>query len=199
MNNFDKVYFKSKAVGRLSSQNINELKSIISNIDSKRTNIEKEIYLAKNQLKKLESTLSWVNWFPLKALFKKEIETKEKSIKNISKTLIKLEKDYENHMLGLEISLPDQLETAFGTLDDRFSEILNTKKVWDITTSRSIDRVAERTKANDVIERKEVSLKREDNEKIQCDYKALYFENTNGGDLHFFLSSSLSRKMITSP
>jgi len=97
-----------------------------------------------------------------------------------------LEEEYEKHQLGLEISLTEQLEAVFGTLDDRFSEVLSIKKIWDITTSQKIDKVVERTTANNTIDRKPVVLKRSYNPKILCDYKAFHFENANGGDLHVF-------------
>ncbi|CAM4109663.1 hypothetical protein [Pseudoalteromonas byunsanensis] len=186
MNNFDKIYFKSKAVGRLSSQSLNELKSTLTEIEGSKSKLESEIKATNEQLKKQESELSWINWFPLKLFFQSKIESKKQAIAKTSEVLRKKEQDYENHTLGLEVELTDQLEAAFGTLDDRFSEVLNIKKVWDITTSQSIDRVAERTVANNVIERKEISLKRTSNSKIQCDYKALHLENANGGDLHIF-------------
>ncbi|WP_391856326.1 Atg14 domain-containing protein [Vibrio cidicii] len=186
MNSFDKVYFKSKAVGRLSSKSLSELKSTLTDIKRGKHKLKKEIALANQQLKELNSDLSWINWFPLKLFFQSKIESKKKSIEKINGDLEQLEQDYKKHKLGLEVSLSSKLEAAFGTLDDRFSEVQKTKKVWDVTTSQSIDRIVERTTANNVIERKEVSLTRASNSKIQCDYKALRFENANGGDLHVF-------------
>lgn len=186
MVNLDKVYFKSRAVGKLSSESLNELKSTLRDIESGRSKLEKDIGFAEKQLKQMKSDLAWINWFPLKLVFKNKIQIKKDTITNISKSLKKLAHDYERHKLGLEISLSEQLEAAFGTLDDRFSDVLDTQKMWDITTSQSIDRVAERTTANNVIERKAVSFKRVHNSKIQCNYKAIYFENANGGDLQLF-------------
>ncbi|KFZ38989.1 hypothetical protein HR45_00890 [Shewanella mangrovi] len=186
MNKLDKVYFKSRAVGKLSSQSLNELKSSLRDIENGRRKLEKDIGFAEKQLKQVTSDLAWINWFPLKLVFKNKIKIKKDTITKISESLEKLAHDYERHKLGLDISLSEQLEAAFGTLDDRFSDVLDTQKMWDITTSQSIDRVAERTTANNVIERKAVSFKRLNNSKIQCDYKAIYFENANGGDLQLF-------------
>ncbi|MGS3139764.1 hypothetical protein ACB316_16295 [Aeromonas sanarellii] len=184
MNNYEKVYFKSKAVGRLSSHNLNELKTSLIDIESGKRSLRKSIDSNNVLLDKLKSELSWINWFPLRFFFKGKIELKTQAITKVSEALILQKQDYERHKLGLEVSLSDQLEAAFGSLDDTYSEMINTKKVWDITTSQSIDRVAQRTTAHNIIERKEVSLKRTSNNKIQCDYKALHFENANGGDLY---------------
>lgn len=186
MNNYEKVYFKSKAVGRLSSHNLNELKASLIDIESGRRSLRKNIDSDNVLLDKLKSELSWINWFPLRFVFKGKIELKTQAITKVSEALIQQKQDYERHKLGLEVSLSDQLEAAFGSLEDTYSEMINTKKVWDITTSQSIDRVAHRTTAHNIIERKEVSLKRTSNNKIQCDYKALHFENANGGDLYIF-------------
>ncbi|MBE3659741.1 hypothetical protein BOO91_02105 [Vibrio navarrensis] len=70
MNSFDKVYFKSKAVGRLSSKSLSELKSTLTDIEIGKHKLKKEISLANQQLKELNSDLSWINWFPLKLFFR---------------------------------------------------------------------------------------------------------------------------------
>jgi hypothetical protein len=186
MNNFDKVYFKSKVVGKLSSQSLSELKSTLQDIESGKKKLKIKIASATNIFKSAKSQLNWINWFPLKLLFKEKILLKKQTILSFKDDLNALIVDYEKHQLGLDISLTDRLEAAFGTLDDKFSEIMSTKKIWDVTTSQRVDRVIERTTANNTIERKSVALKRSDISKILCDYKALHFENANGGDLNFF-------------
>lgn len=186
MNNFDKVYFKSKVVGKLSSNNLNELKSTLQDIESDKKKLRSKITSASKILKPAESKLNWINWFPVKFLFKEKISLKKQTILSLKSDLNTLKSEYEKYQLGLDISLTDRLDAAFGTLDDKFSEIMSTKKVWDVTTSQRIDRVIERTTANNTIERKCVALKRSDNSKILCDYKALHFENANGGDLNIF-------------
>jgi len=186
MNSFDKVYFKSKVIGRLSSNHLSELKSTLQNIESDKKKLKSKIISAMKTLKITESQLSWINWFPINFLFEEKISLKKQTILSLKGNLNSLKLDYEKHQLGLDISLSDRLEAAFGTLDDKFSEIMSTKKVWDVTASQRIDRVIERTTANNTIERKSVALKRSDNSKILCDYKALHFENANGGDLNIF-------------
>jgi hypothetical protein len=186
MNNFDKVYFKSKVVGKLSSSNLSELKSTLKNIESGKKKLRLKITSATKTLQTAESQLNWVNWFPIKLLFKEKISHKKQTILNLEGDINTLKSEYEKHQLGLDISLTDRLEAAFGALDDKFSEIMSTKKVWDVTTSQRTDRVVERTTANSRIERQSVALKRADNSKILCDYKALHFENANGGDLNIF-------------
>ncbi len=148
--------------------------------------LKKEIHTAKEKLRRQKSKLFWINWFPLKLVFQNKIESMKQAVEETNGALRKHEREYDKHKLGLEISLPERLEAAFGTLDDRFSEVINAEKVWDVTTSQSIDRVAERTTADNAIERTEVCLRRAHNSKIQCDYKALHLENANGGDLHIY-------------
>lgn len=186
MNNLDKVFFKSKAVGKLSSQHLDELKSTLYKIEESRNKLKSEIDSIHEKLNKVKFELFWINWFPLKLALKNKITIKKDIITTLSKEFHELKQKYDNHKLGLEILLPDRLEAAFGTLDDKFSKILTCNKIWDVTTSQSIDRVAERTTANNVIERKVVTLNRTQNEKIQCDYKSLTFENINGDNLNIY-------------
>lgn len=186
MEYFNKVYFKSKAVGKLSSQNLSELKSKLLDIESGKRELKSKIASATKILKSAKSELNWINWFPLRFLFKEKISLKKKSIESLKDDLVTLEAEYKKHQLGLDISLTDQLEAAFGALDDKFSKMILMKEIWDVTTSQGIDRVIERTTANNTIERQSVSLTRSDISKILCDYKALHFENANGGDLYFY-------------
>jgi hypothetical protein len=170
----------------LSSSNLSELKSTLQNIESGKKKLRLKITSAIKTLQTAESQLNWVNWFPIKLLFKEKISHKKQTILNLEGDINTLKSEYEKHQLGLDISLTDRLEAAFGALDDKFSKIMSTKKVWDVTTSQRTDRVVERTTANSRIERQSVALKRADNSKILCDYKALHFENANGGDLNIF-------------
>jgi hypothetical protein len=170
----------------LSSSNLSELKSTLQNIESGKKKLRLKITSAIKTLQTAESQLNWVNWFPIKLLFKEKISHKKQTILNLEGDINTLKSEYEKHQLGLDISLTDRLEAAFGALDDKFSKIMSTKKVWDVTTSQRTDRVVERTTANSRIERQPVALKRADNSKILCDYKALHFENANGGDLNIF-------------
>jgi hypothetical protein len=186
MNNFDKVYFKSKVVDKLSSQSLIEMKSTLQDIESGKKKLKVEMASATKVIKSVESQLHWINWFPLKFLFKEKISLKEQTILSLEGDLNALKVKYEKHRLGLDISLTDRLEAAFGTLDDKFADLMSTEKIWDVTTSQKVDRVIERTTANSTVERAPIALRRSNTSKILCDYKALHFENINGGDLSFF-------------
>lgn len=186
MNNLDKVYFKSKTIGKLSSQNLNELKFTLNEMKKGKNRLKNQISSADIKLNKEKSKLSWINWFPFNLLLKTKIQSKKNEISAIQSELNKLEQDFEKHKLGLEIVLTNRQETAFGTLDDEFSKVMSVEQIWDITTSQSIDRIVERTTANHMIERKKICFKKSKNNNIQCDYKAFHFENANGGDLHIF-------------
>lgn len=182
----DKVFFKSKAISKLSSDNLKELQLTISQIEEGKQRLKNKIDAAKTTLHQEKSALSWINWFPLKQILRNKVGEKQTNISEIIKDINELENEYDEHTLGLEISLPDQLEAAFGTLDDRFTEILAVNKVWDITTSQTINSIAERTTANNLFERKEIAINKSQITQIKCDYKAFHFKNSNGGNLNLF-------------
>lgn len=154
MAQLDKVFFKSKAIGKLSSDNLKELQLTLSQIEEGKQRLKNKIDAAKTTLHKEKSALSWINWFPLKQILRNKVGAKQTNISEITKDLNELENEYDKHVLGLEISLSDQLEAAFATLDDRFTEILAVNKVWDITSSQTINSIAERTTAKNLFERK---------------------------------------------
>lgn len=186
MHNFDKVYFKSKVVGRLSSQNLQELKSTLLKAKARREELKKKISIIEQKVTDKKSKLRWLNWFPIKLLFKEKISLINQVLLELNSQQKSSEEEYEKCLVAIDISLSERLDTVFGTLDDKFSDLLSTDKIWDITTSQKVDKFVERTTANNFLERKVVSLKRSNNEKILCDFKSFHFENANGGDLHLF-------------
>jgi len=55
MNNFDKVYFKSKVVDKLSSQSLIEMKSTLQDIESGKKKLKVEMASATKVIKSVES------------------------------------------------------------------------------------------------------------------------------------------------
>ena len=186
MIDFEKVYFRSKAVGRLSSQHLKELKETLTEIESKKQKIAKGISNAKEEIKKEKRSLSRVNWFPVRLFFKEKIKSKESSITTLENQIETLQDSLSRHQLGIEVKLTHRTESIFATLCDDFSTLSSVGRIWDITTSQKTDRVAERTTANNAIERSTVSFSRSESSKILSDYKALHLGNANGSDLNIY-------------
>ncbi|MCK2084495.1 hypothetical protein HB860_11200 [Aeromonas sp. 3925] len=186
MIDLDKVYFKSKVVGKLSSQNLIDLKNMLHDIEHSRRKLQDNVHITNENIKDTESNLAWINWFPAKLFFKRSISSKKSALLTLREKSAELDSEIKKHQLGLEIQISDKLENIFGSLSYQFNKLISIDKAWDVTTSRRTDRVVERTAANNVIERKEVRLKLSDSPKILCDYQALNFGNANGDDLHIY-------------
>ena len=186
MIDLDKVYFKSKVEGKLSSQNLIDLKNMLHDIEHSRKKLQENVYITNRNIKNTESNLAWVNWFPVKFFFKRSISSKKSALLTLREKSAELDSEIKKHQLGLEIQISDKLENIFGSLSYQFNNLISIDKAWDVTTSRRTDRVVERTAADNVIERKEVRLKLSDSSKILCDYQALNFGNANGDDLHIY-------------
>jgi len=61
MNKFDKVYFKSKTVGKLSSHSLDELKSTLLEIEGGKKKLRAKIGSITKDVGTTESELSWIN------------------------------------------------------------------------------------------------------------------------------------------
>ncbi|MGK4476240.1 hypothetical protein [Aeromonas molluscorum] len=186
MIDLDKVYFNSKAVGKLSSQNLIELKDILHNIDKEKSKLQESFFDITRKIESIESSLVWIDWFPARLFFKRNMSSKKEALFTLREKSKKLDCEIKNHQLRLEIKISDKLESIFGSLGYQFNNLASIDKAWDVTTSRRTDRVVERTAADNVIERKEVRLTLSDSSKILCDYQALNFGNANGDDLHIY-------------
>lgn len=186
MTDFEKVYFRSKAVGKLSSQNLKDLKNTLIEIERGKDKLNSEIADNRKNLKLQTSKLSKINWFPIKFLFKERIQEINSLIQSLNEEHNDLKTRLAKHQLGLEITIPDKLDAIFTTLCDDFSELSSVQKIWDLTTSRRTDQYRERTAATETIERELVRFSRQQNSKILSEYQSLHLENANGHDMDIY-------------
>jgi hypothetical protein len=127
-----------------------------------------------------------LGWSPLSKLYRKKVIEWENEIAQLEKSVSETKEDLEKCIVEIEIVIDGNVEAGFGTLNHAFSEVQQSEKIWDITTSQTVDRVAQRTVANHAIERKPVKFGKSRMDIVSCDYEALHLQNANGADLHIF-------------
>lgn len=196
MDNQPKTFYKSKIIKKLSSETLSDLKSELVDVKEKRKVLFADLKVNEKELKKVKNKRKWLGWFPLSRLYKNKIIEWDNSIQEIEQRVHKNLHDIEECKLEVELLIEENVEFGFSALFDSFDALQESEKIWDITTSQLADRVALRTTAHSIVERREVSFGKKELELIHCDYDSLQLQNANGADLFIYPLFILMRDEI---
>lgn len=96
------------------------------------------------------------------------------------------EQAYKNFALDIDFNLDQSLLNDYSVLNYSFEKLITSQRIWDITSSRSIDRVKKRSLGSTVLTRTPVAFSMDSLEYINTKYEALKLHNANGGDLYVY-------------
>ena len=181
-----KTFYKSRLIGKISSETLDELKGNLIIAAKRHENLSEQLLTHQKQLKGLKLRKKWLGWSPLSKLYSKKVMEWENEITQFEISILKTKEDLEKCKVEIEIVIDGNVEAGFGTLNHAFSEVQQSEKIWDITTSQMVDRVAQRTEANHTVERKPVKFGKSRLDIVRCDYESLHLQNANGADLYIF-------------
>ncbi len=86
----------------------------------------------------------------------------------------------------MQLDLPPGVQQAFHRFADEFSVMATSRRIWDTVGERATDRVAERTTASRIVERKPVRFGLGKCDLLETDWAVPHLENANGGDIYFY-------------
>jgi len=96
------------------------------------------------------------------------------------------EQTYNNFKLDIDFNMDETLLKEYILIKDCFEKLKDSKKIWDITSSQSIDRVKERSSASSTVTRVPVTFSYASLDFINSKYEAIKLQNANGGDLYIY-------------
>jgi hypothetical protein len=91
-----------------------------------------------------------------------------------------------NCFVKLEVDFEPNLKNKYDNLLRTFKNLSGSHKIWDVTSAHYQDRVAARSSASTLVNKKEVNFSLKSLPEIWSDFDALYFQNANGADLYFY-------------
>ena len=86
----------------------------------------------------------------------------------------------------LDLHSDEQIFSAFSALSKTYETLLSSHSVWDVTGLLEVDQLATRSGIAEKMIRKKVSLRFADPEIIRSRFRALHFQNANGGDIYLY-------------
>jgi hypothetical protein len=93
---------------------------------------------------------------------------------------------YENFKLDIDFNMDQSILNDYTILKNSFGPLAKSQMIWDITTSKSVDRVKERSAASTSVTRTLVNFSIGSLDYINTKYDAFKFHNSNGGDLYIY-------------
>jgi Protein of unknown function (DUF4236) len=130
--------------------------------------------------------VSWQNGWLLRRLLKAKFQRLRLTAEEFSARRAELEEQETLSRLKTQLELPEGVIEAFHQLSDKFVILARALCIWDTVGQRSTNRVAERTTATRVIDRKRVSFQLGKCELIESEWSVPHLENSNGGDVYFY-------------
>jgi len=129
---------------------------------------------------------SWANGWLLRKLFKNKFEQLRVAAEEATAHRTELEEQERLAKLQMQLDLPPGVQDAFHRFADDFAVMAGARKIWDTVGERAANRVAERTTASRVVERKPVRFKLGKCDLLDTEWAVPHLENANGGDLYFY-------------
>lgn len=183
---------KSAGSGALTTPGLSEFKRLLEETRREHSEVVRELSRARSE----ESSAvgrhtGWKNGWLMRRLFKAKFEQIRVSAEESTAKRIELEEQERLSRLQTQIELPDSVAKAFHCMNDEFAVLAKCDRIWDTVGQRGTNRVAERTTATRVVERKPVGFKLGRCELIESEWKVPHLENANGGDIYFYPAFAL--------
>lgn len=178
---------RSAGSGALTTPGLSEVKRLLLQSHKELGEVRKDLALWRDQEKSTVGKYkSWATGWLLRKLLKKKFEQLRVSAEEATAHRTELEEQERLAKLQMQMDLPPGVKDAFHRFADDFSVMAGARKIWDTVGERAVNRVAERTTASRVVERKPVRFKLGACDLLDTDWAVPHLENANGGDLYFY-------------
>lgn len=173
----------SAAVESLTSAGLLQFRAMIVDAGRQRREIEDDLGAARAEHGARKGELSRKKKSLFRFLFKKRIAELEEVVPTLAGEIERLEGWLEATHIEVQFDADDAAQRTYGSLIRAYEALRSCTVVWDVTSDRDTNRVAERTTASRVVERRRVSLDYSKSDLIRFGGRALRFANANGEDI----------------
>jgi hypothetical protein len=177
---------RSISITQLSSEGLIALKQTIIAAHNEHSEITNLIKQQGDQKAAKETKVTKLEKSIFKFLFKKKIARLKDEVLLLSEEVVELDKQLQLSKVDLKIANDDTFTQLYETVEKGCRLLTNCTKIWDVTTTKDINRVERRTIAKSEINRAQVKGSIEHSDLIQADKVPMKLENKNGGDLYFY-------------
>lgn len=173
----------SASVENLTSHSLVELRDLISQARSQRSEIADDLSEAEGALRRDADDLgrrqrSWFRYF-----YKRRIAELEIAVGEAEGEIARLTEWQQTTHVDISFETGVAAQKAYGSLVRAFDALRTCAKIWDITSDRIANRVVERSYAARTLTRTVVRLDFADSDLVRFAGRAMQFQNINGEDI----------------
>lgn len=179
---YDSGAIGSKDAESTTSQGLIQLKKTLIDCYQERNDLRNEIIKAKSKL--IIVTILWILsciiiiGFLIKQIKQFQIDAKE--------SLNDLQSQLQKCFINIDFEIDQQFEKSYLELLDKYKTLMTSNRIWDITSSATIDQLTTRSAATTTVKRKPIKFGFGNIDIIKSKYDAMHFENANGGDIYIY-------------
>jgi len=93
---------------------------------------------------------------------------------------------FEDFQMEVSFAFDKELLNEYAELCDAFDRVSSVQRIWDVVSTRRVDKVRERSSASKAVTRTPVSFTRSQLDFLRCEQQTLHLKNANGADLHLY-------------
>ncbi|NTW88722.1 MAG: hypothetical protein HGB26_06275 [Desulfobulbaceae bacterium] len=190
-----KIDYKSDSEAAITSDKLLDIKDNFVKAAIERENLNSRIRSKDELVDEYEKQLAKIIWIPFaKFLFKKRIQLLEEKIQIASNERRELIQELSKCFISIRIDFESRLESAYKNLVTAYRELTKCDTIWDIASSQLVDRIAMRSIASNLVDRKRVFFGFKDVEFVSSTHPAFHLQNANGSDIYLYPSFLLLLK-----
>lgn len=176
----------SADVHEITSHNMTGIKESILMAQQQKTELREDVKKIKKALyfTKTKKIASYIFIYGL--VNKNIVQEINKDINAQKEALKEAQIVINNSAVTIDIQFDDPSKRKYDQLYHSFKNLTTAHKVWDITGAHFQDRVAARSSASTLVNRKDAKISFKSLPIITSNYEAIYFQNVNGADLYFY-------------
>ena len=171
---------------KITSQNMAGIKESILVAQQQKAELQKDLMKIKKALI-FSKTKKIVSYIFIYGLVNKTIVPKLNVDIGAQKEALKeTQIVIDNSAVNIDIQFDDPTRKKYEHLYDTFKNLSTSHRIWDITGAHFQNRVAARSNASTLVNRRDAKIGLRSLSFIKSNYDALYFQNINGADLYLY-------------
>jgi Protein of unknown function (DUF4236) len=173
---------RSASTEHLGSTSMENVRNLLKEAYDERSDLANEMGIAEREANFAAARFrSWDHGLLLKRMFKQSFASRKEASEIAQAKLDELKEQLRLTTVATEIEVDAQQAEPYYRMRDDFAALSDCQKIWDTLERRSINRVAERSAADEIITREPVSFLLSTCDLIQWEQKVPYLQNRGGG------------------
>ena len=187
------VEIKSADVGAMTSSGLGGLKQLINEATIRHGELRKELAKRRNTLDRAAGHLQWAQSLIIRLFTAKSIPRLVDAANNANDELEETQAHLDGCFVEVDYAFDDASRATYAALVRSFEALRTAQRIWDVTATAAVDRVAQRTTASSALTRKPVAFDFATSDIIRSQHRAMRLGTATGRDIQIFPGFAMMR------